>query len=288
MLHQHPPQPHQHAFVQSIAHINDSGTFESSFEVKYIIQSTPQRQKYQYRNECDRENLRRFVREFEQLQACKKSAAKSTPKKFKTFQHNQENFVNIGNINSQNLVHTSVCANVNLEQYFLPLTPSLSPSSSRSASPILDTNDMGCKPLDCEDDEEASSQQDDIANSSTESAFDMHPPLLPSFNVTPPPTQATTAAVAAQKQQRNAAYELARFLRGSFHVKRAKITNLRRSLSDNENLQNSDLPPAQLRASTKTHETMTSEKLQKKKVLEDTTNRRGTSRGSTSSICVSI
>lgn len=277
---------HAHSFVQSIAHINDSGTFETSFEVKYI-QSTPQRQKNcrRHLNEFDRENLRRFVREFEESQAYN-SSAKSTPKKFKTLSHN---IVNIGNTNIRSLLQTPVCPRDNLHEHFQTPSPSCTPLSSRSSSPLLqELNEMGCKPLACCDNDEQSEEDNarltstyDLANSSAESTFDMHPPLLPLFNVTPPPKQQR------QQQQRNAAYELAKFLRGSFHVKRAKITQLRRSLSENENLQNIDLHPTQLRTSKTTEMALTTEKAQKKKtILEDTTNK-GV-RGSTSSICVSI
>ncbi|KAI8129455.1 Regulator of G-protein signaling loco [Lucilia cuprina] len=288
---------HPHSFVQSIAHINDSGTFESSFEVKYI-QSTPQRQKNRSRlNDCEREHLRRFVREFEELQACN-SSAKSTPKKFKRLFLQHDHLVNIGNTESSRSVgQTTICSRDNIQQYFLPPTPSISPSSSRSSSPVLEHLDMGCKPLVCCDDEEDPSNHDDIqplttdediANCSVESSsnFDLHPPILPSFKMTPPPVAA--AASAKQQQQRNAAYELARFLRGSFHVKRAKITNLRRSLSDNENLQNTDLPPTQMRTSKPSRSVTSTESKPKKKVLEDTTNNPRTRIGSTSSICTRL
>lgn len=251
-----------HPFVQSIAHINDSATFESSFEVKYI-QSTPQRLKNRCINECDRENLRRFVQEFEDLQAYN-SSAKSTPKKFK---HLYDQFVIIGNKNSRSLNHTPVCQKDNSERII---------SSSPSSPFFILSDDMGCKPITCCDDEEPSDDNLQLtnmnANESPDSSFDMHPPLLPSFNITPP------------KQQRNAVYELARFLRGSFHVKRAKITHLRRSLSDNENFQNIDFTQP-LPTSAKCSRAKDTAEKSNKKVLEDATNR---SRGSTSSICVSI
>lgn len=261
-----------HPFVQSIAHINDSGTFESSFEVKHI-QTTPLRLKHRcHLNECERENLRRFVKEFEHLNA-RHSSGKSTPKQIQQISQFSSN---IGNTTSQSFKQTPQWARDSLKQkssFCFPSSPQL---SSRSNSPNdEDDIDMGFKPLaNCEESENDGEQSshDDILqlnesmleNTSANTSYDLHPPLLPSFNVTPP------------KQQRNAAYELARFLRGSFHVKRAKITHLRRSLSDNENLQDADLPPAQLR-NTMTEKT-------KKKVLEDATNR---TRGSSSNICVS-
>ncbi|XP_026842841.1 regulator of G-protein signaling loco isoform X3 [Drosophila persimilis] len=75
-------------------------------------------------------------------------------------------------------------------------------------------------------------------NISPDSSFEMHAPLLPSFKVTPPR--------AVCKAGKSAAYEFARFLRGSFHAKRASVTTgLRRSLSDPDAVQQMDFskPP---------------------------------------------
>ncbi|XP_049305213.1 regulator of G-protein signaling loco isoform X2 [Bactrocera dorsalis] len=73
-------------------------------------------------------------------------------------------------------------------------------------------------------------------NHTPDSSFELHSPLVPTFKVTPP--QHT-------KGCRNPAYELARFLRGSFHTKRASVTKLRRSISDPDTFEQIDFtqPP---------------------------------------------
>uniref|UniRef100_A0A0K8UW53 Uncharacterized protein n=1 Tax=Bactrocera latifrons TaxID=174628 RepID=A0A0K8UW53_BACLA len=73
-------------------------------------------------------------------------------------------------------------------------------------------------------------------NHTPDSSFELHSPLVPTFKVTPP--QHT-------KVCRNPAYELARFLRGSFHAKRASVTKLRRSISDPDTFEQIDFtqPP---------------------------------------------
>ncbi|XP_028897367.2 regulator of G-protein signaling loco isoform X2 [Zeugodacus cucurbitae] len=73
-------------------------------------------------------------------------------------------------------------------------------------------------------------------NYTPDSSFELHSPLVPTFKVTPP--QHT-------KGSRNPAYEFARFLRGSFHAKRASITKLRRSISDPDTFEQIDFthPP---------------------------------------------
>ncbi|KAM8706443.1 hypothetical protein ACLKA7_010678 [Drosophila subpalustris] len=82
-----------------------------------------------------------------------------------------------------------------------------------------------------------SSSSTDSRNISPDSSFEMHAPLLPTFKVTPPR--------GVCKAGKSAASEFARFLRGSFHAKRASITTLRRSLSDPDALQQLDFskPP---------------------------------------------
>lgn len=60
-------------------------------------------------------------------------------------------------------------------------------------------------------------------NHTPDSSLELHSPLVPTFKVTPPQHF---------KSSRNPAYEFARFLRGSFHAKRASVTKLRRSISD--------------------------------------------------------
>lgn len=74
-------------------------------------------------------------------------------------------------------------------------------------------------------------------NISPDSSFEMHAPLVPSFKLTPPR--------GVCKVGKSAASEFARFLRGSFHAKRASITTLRRSLSDPDAMQQLDFtkPP---------------------------------------------
>lgn len=77
-------------------------------------------------------------------------------------------------------------------------------------------------------------------NISPDSSFEMHAPILPSFKVTPP-----RAGGGVCKAGKSAASEFARFLRSSFHAKRASITTLRRSLSDPDAMQQLDFtkPP---------------------------------------------
>ncbi|XP_034489334.1 regulator of G-protein signaling loco isoform X3 [Drosophila innubila] len=84
---------------------------------------------------------------------------------------------------------------------------------------------------------QSGSSSSNSRNISPDSSFEMHAPLLPSFKVTPPR--------GVCKAGKNAASEFARFLRGSFHAKRASITTLRRSLSDPDALQQLDFtkPP---------------------------------------------
>ncbi|XP_034663392.1 regulator of G-protein signaling loco isoform X3 [Drosophila subobscura] len=138
---------------------------------------------------------------------------------------------------------------------------------SRASSPVLlrvspshqQEQELGCLPLSAatatgasgsegeeEDDEEhddgissassnitSQSGSSNSRNISPDSSFEMHAPLLPSFKVTPPR--------AVCKAGKSAAYEFARFLRGSFHAKRASVTTgLRRSLSDPDAVQQMD------------------------------------------------
>ncbi|XP_036330534.1 regulator of G-protein signaling loco-like [Rhagoletis pomonella] len=74
-------------------------------------------------------------------------------------------------------------------------------------------------------------------NYSPDSSFELHSPLLPIFKVTPPQHN--------KDSRSNPAYEFARFLRGSFHAKRASVTKLRRSISDPDTFQHVDFtqPP---------------------------------------------
>lgn len=83
----------------------------------------------------------------------------------------------------------------------------------------------------------SSSTSTNSRNISPDSSFELHAPLLPSFKVTPPR--------GVCKAGKSAASEFARFLRGSFHAKRASITTLRRSLSDPDAMQQLDFtkPP---------------------------------------------
>lgn len=70
-------------------------------------------------------------------------------------------------------------------------------------------------------------------NISPDSSFELHAPILPSFKITPPRGGVCKAG-------KSAACEFARFLRSSFHAKRASITTLRRSLSDPDAMQQLD------------------------------------------------
>ncbi|XP_046869624.1 regulator of G-protein signaling loco isoform X2 [Drosophila willistoni] len=83
----------------------------------------------------------------------------------------------------------------------------------------------------------SSSSASSSSSQSPDSSFEMHAPLLPSFKITPPR--------AVCKAGKSAACEFARFLRGSFHAKRASVTTLRRSISDPDAMQQMDFtkPP---------------------------------------------
>lgn len=262
-------------FHQTIVHLNDSSNFDSSFEVKYIPTTAEQNLENRCITQSDREALIRFVQEFEALQLYSTSA-KSTPKKSPPTKLDKECTIFYDNIIAGNTPVRS-----------LPQSPADPPvrkdyrgsnlwssngdflmdhksinslNSTRSNSPVFLRSSMGCKPLSCCDQDIEPDDGIELMgsnlNSSGDLSFDMHPPLLPQFNITPPP-----------KQPRNAAYDLARFLRGSFHVKRAKITHLRRSLSETENFQSTD------ESETLSNKSKESCVKAKKKILEDTTNR---------------
>ncbi|XP_020714800.1 regulator of G-protein signaling loco isoform X3 [Ceratitis capitata] len=87
-------------------------------------------------------------------------------------------------------------------------------------------------------------QSSDSRNYTPDSSFELHSPLVPTFKVTPPQLN---------KGVRNPAYELARFIRSSFHAKRASVTKLRRSISDLETIQHIDFtqPPLEQRSKSK-------------------------------------
>ncbi|XP_053969443.1 regulator of G-protein signaling loco isoform X2 [Anastrepha ludens] len=80
-------------------------------------------------------------------------------------------------------------------------------------------------------------QSSSSRNYSPDSSFELHPPLVPTFKVTPPQL--------CNSNRCNPAYEFARFLRGSFHAKRASVTKLRRSISDPDTFQQQDFTQPQ-------------------------------------------
>ncbi|XP_017035816.1 regulator of G-protein signaling loco isoform X3 [Drosophila kikkawai] len=309
-------------FVQSLSQLNDSGTFDSSFEIKRIqpgssAGSTPKHVRHRCLTELDRENLARFVREFEERQAStpKAKSKMSSPyicRKAREFYQNasgrrsaspqisvrpepvkkeekSDNLPLRRCAEAEDLMPPPLAmARVQAErrscrsasrvlQFLSSATKRRSdsrklsepePEETRADSPVLirvtncqDPEQLGCRPLDVgaareaatssEDEEEehddgissassnltSQSGSSNSRNLSPDSSFEMHAPLLPSFKVTPPR--------AVCRAGRNAACEFARFLRGSFHAKRASVTTLRRSLSDPDAVQQMDFskPP---------------------------------------------
>lgn len=230
------------ALPTDFAQLNDSGTFESSFDIKYL-QTTPSRTNNKCGAECDRQDLLRFVREFEQLQA-NNTNAKSTPKnspylcrKARTIYENI--FIALSPKTQQRC--DSPSGSCNFKKYVV-LEDEVEAELKKSMSDLQ----LGLQPLtkcskeresdeEYEDDDGISSntssnclQQIQSSSSSADSSFEMQPPLIPVYKVTPPKAEATKYCTGS----RNAAYEFARFLRGSFHVRKAKVTHLSRSLSE--------------------------------------------------------
>nr|NP_732775.1 locomotion defects, isoform B [Drosophila melanogaster]AAF56033.1 locomotion defects, isoform B [Drosophila melanogaster] len=307
-------------FVQSLSQLNDSGTFDSSFEIKRIhpgssAGSTPKHVRHRCLTELDREQLTRFVQDFEERQAStpKVKSKISSPyicRKAKEFYQSasgrrsaspqitiapetvQEEKVLVNPLprkcaEAEDLMPPPMAmARVQAErrscrsasrvlQFFSSATKRRSGNrklsepemeDNRADSPVLIrvTRDrveeqLGCSPLaasggevptSSEDEEEhddgissassnltSQSGSSNSRNLSPDSSFEMHAPLLPSFKVTPPR--------AVCRVGKNAACEFARFLRGSFHSKRASVTTLRRSLSDPDAVQQMDFskPP---------------------------------------------
>lgn len=270
-------------FHQSIAHLNDSSNFESSFEVKYI--PTNQNFKNRCMSQSDREALMRFVEEFEALQFYNTSA-KSTPKKSSPSTsrsgvvnslHAPHDGVISGNITipsltqSPEVIRNHVSHLWQLDDDFLMdqhHKSSRSITSTRSTSPVLFRSSMGCKSLTCcenpniEDD--GIRLMDSNPNSTSDPAIYLHPPLLPTFTITPP-----------TKSNRGAGSELAKFFRSSFRVKRANIAYLNRSISVDEGIQVDENIDEAAAAALAIASTTTSKKAvckAKKKILEDTTN----------------
>ncbi|XP_055378179.1 regulator of G-protein signaling loco isoform X2 [Condylostylus longicornis] len=87
----------------------------------------------------------------------------------------------------------------------------------------------------CDSDADDGISSTSSQNISANSSFEMQPPIVPVFKVTPP----------LSFRRSNPAYELARILRGSFRgslrTKRASIATLRRSLSDPDQYQLNDI-----------------------------------------------
>ncbi|XP_032596208.1 regulator of G-protein signaling loco isoform X2 [Drosophila grimshawi] len=305
-------------FVQSLGQLNDSGScFDASFEIKHILQSprlmggaTPPigRQRHRCLTELDREQLTRFVEEFEARQSVASTPKATSNKCMSPFlcrkakqiyrsasgrrsaspqihiepvqelEEEVEEPTQRKSAEAEDLMPPPMalarvqaerrsCRSASRVLQFFSLAskrrmgssklsePQL--ESSRSSSPVLlrvnkdVEQEKGCRPLSASEDEEhddgissASSNLTTESGSSTissnsrnispDSSFEMHAPLLPSFKITPP-----------RALCRNAASELARFLRGSFHAKRASVTTLRRSISDPDAMEQLDFtkPP---------------------------------------------
>ncbi|XP_017846612.1 regulator of G-protein signaling loco isoform X2 [Drosophila busckii] len=289
-------------FVQSLGQLNDSGScFDASFEIKHILQSpsllaTPRlRGRDRCLTELDREQLTRFVAEFEARQ---QQRGASTPKsKCRSPFVCRKAKELYGSVSGRRSASPQICVQptlLELEEQpmrrcaeaedLMPPPMALARvqaerRSCRSAARVLqffrrrgshklsepELNTSRCSspvllrhpaPLETErasvsaseDEDEpddgissassnlttqsngysSSSQSSNSRNISPDSSFEMHAPLLPRFKMTPP-----RAVCKASK-------DFARFLRGSFHAKRASITTLRRSLSDPDGVQQLD------------------------------------------------
>uniref|UniRef100_A0A1B0BG06 RGS domain-containing protein n=1 Tax=Glossina palpalis gambiensis TaxID=67801 RepID=A0A1B0BG06_9MUSC len=106
--------------------------------------------------------------------------------------------------------------------------------SSSHHSPVLMRAQVESDFVDCSNTEGyVECQGDEISlndSNCSSSSYELHPPLLPTFKVTPSKYMG--------RRSQGATTELAQFLRCSFHAKRANIAHLRRSLSDTNNFQN--------------------------------------------------
>ncbi|XP_017859764.1 PREDICTED: regulator of G-protein signaling loco isoform X3 [Drosophila arizonae] len=311
-------------FVQSLGQLNDSGScFDGSFEIKNILQSpslmtaTTMTNGRQVRHRCltelDREQLTRFVQEFEARQSlastpkskcrspflCRKakeiyrsaSGRRSASPQIQIapvqeLEEEQEQPTRKSAEAEDLMPPPMALARVQAErrscrsasrvlQFFSSATKRRSGSRKFSEvdatdaicddSPVLlrvsagqqvEQEQLGCMPLsggstgsgsdDEEHDDGISSASSNLTtqsgdscssnsrNISPDSSFEMHAPLLPSFKVTPP------------RGVCKAGKDFARFLRGSFHAKRASITTLRRSISDPDAMQQLDFTKPQI------------------------------------------
>lgn len=216
-------------FVKSLATANDSGTFESSFEVKTL--NGAQRKKSKCITELDRESMMKFVQDFEErnktllpLSAKKRLYRFSSPTK--------EMDSDLGSSEGdENLRTPSPRRRISVLQFFSSSKKKerrVSECSSYRAttpSPRFSQVSPPKALADWSEDEDdgISSSSTYSRNLSPDSSFEMQPPIIPTFKITPPKDS---------KFSRNPAYELARIIRGSFHVKKASVATLRRSISD--------------------------------------------------------
>lgn len=259
-------------FVQSIAQANDSSSFDNSFETKDIQCTTSSRQENRCVTSRSGKELMRFAREFEICQinnGSNRSTPKTSPylcRKAKAFYENllirasssRESSPKSANNDARRV---NACDNDDMSPLAFHRTYS-ERSSSRSAkvlqlfvnkkvtnknncsaiscshnSPVLMRAHVESDFVDCSDTEGCVEYQDDEISlndsNCSSSSYELHPPLVPTFKVTPPKYMG--------RRSQGATADLAQFLRCSFHAKRANIAHLRRSLSDTNNFQNVNL-----------------------------------------------
>lgn len=217
-------------FVKSLATANDSGTFESSFEVKTL--NGAMRKKSKCITELDRESIMKFVQDFEErnktllpLSAKRRLYRISSPAK--------EMDSDFGSSEGDEILRTpSPRRRISVLQFFSSSKKKerrISECSSyRATTPSPRFSQVSPPRVleDCcseDEDDGISSSSTYSRNLSPDSSFEMQPPIVPTFKITPPKDS---------KFSRNPAYELARIIRGSFHVKKASVATLRRSISD--------------------------------------------------------
>uniref|UniRef100_A0A1A9UWD6 RGS domain-containing protein n=1 Tax=Glossina austeni TaxID=7395 RepID=A0A1A9UWD6_GLOAU len=249
-------------FVQSIVQANDSSSFDNSFETKDIQCTTSSRQENRCVTSRSGKELMRFAREFEICQinnGSNRSTPKTSPylcRKAKAFYENllirasssRESSPKPANNDARRV---NACDN---DTSPLPFHRTYSErSSSRSAKVLqLFVNKKVTKKNNCnaissrhnspvlmrahvesDDGSGVEYQDDEISlndSNCSSSSYELHPPLVPTFKLTPPKYMG--------RRSQGATTDLAQFLRCSFHAKRANIAHLRRSLSDTNNFQN--------------------------------------------------
>lgn len=274
-------------FVQSLANANDSGTFDTSLEVKTL--EHPRRKRSKCITELDREELTKFVKEFEARRKAltylnsgndlkvpdqnvyveyidSDSDFESTDQEYfdaddtdSTEVHNQaivepktpENFRQPYQITEEDLrkrlsakkrsSDEKHCRAARLLNFISSATKTIkhlkssSCNNSRNSSPLPQRSKHfqrnGYRHFeansDTEDDGISTSSQLTSRNISPDSSFELHPPIVPTFKITPPRDQRSMTGVFGQ------------FLRSSLRAKRASV--LRRSISNPDSLTLEDI-----------------------------------------------